>query len=58
MLRKLTFRDLNALYRFIPYGPGTLLDELVSLETDVENFSALYAQRKDLLHGGVDNVRS
>jgi len=41
MLRKLTFRNLDALYRFIPHGSGTLLDELVSLETDVENFSAL-----------------
>lgn len=43
MLRKLTFRDLDALDRFIPDGSGTLLDQLVSLETDIENFSILYA---------------
>ena len=43
MLQRLTFRDLDALDRFVPHGSGSLLDELVSLETDVENFSTLYA---------------
>jgi len=43
VLQKLTFRDLDALDRFIPYGSGTLFDEFVSLETNIENFSTLHA---------------
>ena len=57
MLWELTFRDLNALDRFIPHSPSTLLDEFVSLEADVENSSTLNAERKDLLYGVVDYVR-
>ena len=58
MLQKLTFQDPNALDRFIPHCSSTLLDEFVSLETDVENFGTLNAKRDDLLHGIVDNIRS
>lgn len=43
VLRKLTFQDLDTLYRFIPYRSGTLFDQLVSLETDIENFGILNA---------------
>ena len=43
VLRKLTFRNLDTLDRFIPHGPGALFDELVSLDTDIKNFCTLYA---------------
>jgi hypothetical protein len=41
ILQKRTFQDLDTLYRFIPYGSSTLFDELVSLDTDVEDFGTL-----------------
>ena len=40
---KLTLLDLDALDRFVPHSSGTLLYELVSLDTDVKNFSTLDA---------------
>lgn len=43
MLQKLTLLYLDALDRLVPYGSGTLLDELVSLDTDVKDFSSLGA---------------
>jgi len=43
VLWKPTFQDLDTLDRFIPHSSGALLDELVSLETDVKNFSTLDA---------------
>ena len=43
VLQKLTLLHLDALDRFVPYGSGTLLDELVSLDTDVKDFSTLDA---------------
>ena len=42
-LRKLTLWNLDTLYRFIPYGSSALLDELVTLKADVQNFSTLNA---------------
>lgn len=43
VLQKLTFWDFGTLDQFIPHGSSTLLDEFVSLETDVQNFSTLDA---------------
>ena len=41
VLQELAFRDPDTLDRFIPHSSGTLLDELVPLETDVKNFGTL-----------------
>ena len=56
MVWKPTFRNLDALYGFIPHSSSALLDEFVSLKTDVKNFGTLDAERDDFVHGVTDDI--
>ena len=51
-----TLRHLHALDGLVVHGTRALLDELVSLETDVEDLGALDAELDELLHRRIDDI--
>ena len=51
-----TFRYFHALYSFVVDCAGSLLDELVSLDAEVEDLRALNGKLDELFHRSMDNV--
>ena len=51
-----TLRHLHALDGLVIHGAGALLDELVSLEADIEDLGALDGKLDELLHRRIDDV--
>ena len=53
-----TLRDLNTLYTLVVHGSSALLDELVSLNTNVEHFRVWNTKPNELFECCIDNICS
>jgi hypothetical protein len=51
-----TFGDFDTLDRFVVHHAGALFDELVALDTEIEDIGALHSQVDEPFHRDVDDV--
>lgn len=52
-----TFGDFDTLDGFVVYRSGTLFDEFISFNTDIEYFGSTHAEWDELLDRDIDDIR-